>query len=146
MNRNCKNAIVTLTLHTVIRMPSSIGLLLYKSLACRDVGPQHDKGVFVSLSSICRLIIREHSFLPINTKTLHSTDVNDKFAYLPTEMPDLVLCRQELCPGVFDTPTPPVGTGLVFCIASDLHCHGFLRVETHSILYAFLLNSIHHSL
>ena len=49
MNRSCKYAIVAHTLHTVIRMPVSIGLLLYKYLACRDVGPQHDIGVL----SVC---------------------------------------------------------------------------------------------
>ena len=49
MNRSCNNAIVAHTLHTVIRMPLSIGLLLYKSLACRDVGPQHYEGVL----SVC---------------------------------------------------------------------------------------------
>ena len=64
------------------------------------------------MSSICRIIVREHSLLPINTKTLHFADVSDKFAYLPTEMPDLVLCRQKLCLGVVTTPTFPVGTGL----------------------------------
>ena len=49
MNRSCRLVIVAHTLHTVIRMPISIGLLLYKSLACKDVGPQHDKGVL----SVC---------------------------------------------------------------------------------------------
>ena len=37
LNRSCKNAIEARTLQTVIRMPISIGLQLYKSLACRDV-------------------------------------------------------------------------------------------------------------
>ena len=96
MNRSCKNTIVVHTLHTVIRMPISIGLLLYKSLACRDVGPQHGKGVFASMSSICRLIVREHSLLPIITKTFAFyrrksqvclfADRNARFGPVPTEI------------------------------------------------------------
>ena len=65
------------------------------------------------MSSICRLIVQEHTLLPINTKTLHFTDVNDKFPYLPTEMSDLVLCLKKMCLGVVTPPHPPAGTGLV---------------------------------
>ena len=55
---------------------------------------------FVNMSSICRQIVGEHSFCRLTRKLLHFTDVNDRFAYLPTEMPDLVLCRQKVCLGV----------------------------------------------
>ena len=64
-----KVPIVAHTMHTVIRMAIGIGLLLCKSLACRNGGPQHDRG-FVGMSSIGRLIVREHSRLPINKKTV----------------------------------------------------------------------------
>ena len=65
------------------------------------------------MSSIYKLIVREHTFLPINTKTLHFTDVNDKldnfrqkcqFGPVPTEI---------IPGGVRHPPHPPVGTGLI---------------------------------
>ena len=77
MNRSSKNAIVAHTLHTVIRVKINIGLLLSKSLACRDVGPQHDKGVFVSMSSFCMLIIVRIPYLKDSISYKPRKDIPD---------------------------------------------------------------------
>ena len=64
------------------------------------------------MPSICKLIVREHSVLPINTKTVAFyrrkwqvclfADRNARFGPVPTE----------IVPGDVTPPHPPVGTGL----------------------------------
>ena len=85
--RSCKNAIVPHTLHTVIRMPISIGLLLYKSLVSRDVGPHHDEGALSVCLKFC---------IYIKTNVIHNymndngLDVNAKFNKFLSNLNELV--------------------------------------------------------